>query len=64
MDVADAYAKLPNGNGETEASKRVGSFGGVIDDIFDVLLRYPKIQCYGSQAELDAARQTFWCSNT
>ena len=64
MDVADAYAKLPNGNGETEASKRVGSFGGVIDDIFDVFLRdsntrflrYPKIQCYASQAELSYAR--------
>ena len=64
MDVADAYAKLPNGNGETEASKRVGSFGGVIDDIFDVFLRdsntrflrYPNIECRASQAELSNAR--------
>ena len=56
MDVADAYAKLPNGNGETEASKRVGSFGGVIDDMDNKFLRHPKKQCGASQAELDAAR--------
>ena len=56
MDVADAYAKLPNGNGETEASKRVGSFGGVIDDMDNKFLRHPKKQCGATQAELDAAR--------
>ena len=55
MDVAGAYEKLPNGNGETEASSRVGSFGGVIDDM-DKFLRHPNKQCGASQAELDAAR--------
>jgi len=63
MDVADAYAKLPNGNGETEASKRIGSFGGVIDDMDNKFMRHPKKQCYATQAELDAARNGGYGTN-
>ena len=49
-------SKLPDGNGESDAAKRIGSFGGVIDDMDTKPKRHSKTQCYASQAELDAAR--------
>ena len=49
-------SKLPDGNGESDVAKRIGSFGGVIDDMDTKPKRHSKTQCYASQAELDAAR--------